>query len=97
MKNSDLSSRKSPSRLFAEFEDQPPSRKLNIKVFVWSLVALFLLTIPGAIGLILTIAASKARTRVKEEKLLFQARIWNIVATVLGIFYVAYSSLIAAV
>ena len=96
MKDSVSSSKKS-SRLFTEFEDLPPTHTLNKKVFLWSLAALFLLTIPGAIGLILTLAASRARTRVKEEKLLFQARIWNILATVLGIFYIAYSFLMAAV
>ena len=95
MKGSVSSSQKS-SRLFTEFEDLPPTRTLNKKVFLWSVVALFLLTIPGLIGLILTLAASRAHTRVKEEKLLFQARIWNMLATVLGICYVAYSFLVGA-
>ena len=80
-----------------EYNSQPGSGRINRKAAIWAFAATLLLTFPGALGLILVFCASKAKTRGKEEKLIFYSNICSVLATVLGIAYVLYATLAAAV
>ena len=70
----------------AEQDAQPASRKINLKTLLWSVVVIFLLPVPGIISTVLVVIAPYVKTRGREEKLLYFARIINMTFTIFGIF-----------
>ena len=77
----------------AQARTEPASGRIDWKMLVMSIVATLLFTFPGVFGLILTLVAWKAKNRLQEMKCLFFGQLCSILAIVLGLGYVFFTSL----
>ena len=57
-------------------------------MIAWSIITIFLCTIPGIVGLVYTLKINKCTTVEEQQKALKTAKTWCIVGTVLGILSV---------
>ena len=57
-------------------------------MIAWSIITIFLCTIPGIVGLVYTLRINKCTTVEEQQKALKTAKTWCIVGTVLGILSV---------
>ena len=75
---------------FSEYESQAVSAEPVAPIptgglLAWSIVSLLLCLIPGIVALVQTIGINKCLTVEDQQKKMKSARIWCIVATVLGV------------
>ena len=77
----------------AQARTEPASGRIDLKMLVLSAVATLLFTFPGVFGLILTLVARRAKNRLQEIKCLFYGKLCSILAIVLGLGYIFFTSL----
>ena len=77
----------------AQARTESASGRIDWKMLVLSVIATLLFTFPGVFGLILTLIAWKARNSLMEMKCLFYGKLCSILAIVLGLGYIFFTSL----
>lgn len=73
----------------------PPPQQYNVPqrvppistggLLAWSIITLFLCTIPGIVAIVKTVGINKATTVVEQQDRMSSARTWCIIGTVLGV------------